>query len=257
MITRSVLPTFRFPRLSIPHKMVKEIEALSKLEHPCIVEFVGAIIDPPNLAVVTKFMPRGSLHHLLHCKAGDGESPPRLNYDQQLTMSMQIIEGIEFLHSQKPPFVHRDLKSLNILLDESYNCKICDFGLTQTMDKTYMSSPACGSPRYMAPECYETNGRVTEKVDIWAAGCIFSEIFGGGLPFEECSSMEQIVKKLLVDRCGPAAPSFLTTPNAMEETIFRCLKMNQVERPTAGEIFQSVSEIARAEGVPYAHRRSA
>ena len=90
-------------------------------------------------------MPGGSLHHLLHI------NKVRLIYEQQIRMALQLIEGVAFLHGQKPsPMVHRDLKSLNIVLDMKYNCKICDFGLTRTMDKTHMSLKEGGnggSPR--------------------------------------------------------------------------------------------------------------
>ena len=63
--------------------------------------------------------------------------------------------------------VHRDLKSLNIVLDLQYQAKICDFGLTQSMEKTHISlkeGANGGSPRYMAPECYDSKGKITEKV---------------------------------------------------------------------------------------------
>merc|ERR1712066_949090 len=122
----------------------------------------------------------------------------------------QICEGVAFLHSLSPPVVHRDLKSLNIVLDREYNTKICDFGLTQSMEKTHISlkdGNNGGSPRYMAPECYDyKGGKITEKVDVWAMGCTHIEIFGGPLPYDDCINIQQIVAKVLFDKVMPHIP---------------------------------------------------
>merc|ERR1712217_427071 len=120
-------------------------------------------------------------------------------FAQRLAMAIQVTEGVVFLHGRSPPFVHRDLKSLNAVLDYSLNVKLCDFGLTQSMEKTHISrrDNEGGSPRYMAPELFNTNGKITEKVDIWALGCLALEIFTNRLPHGECQSIQQVVTKLV------------------------------------------------------------
>ncbi|CAD7971220.1 unnamed protein product [Amoebophrya sp. A25] len=222
-------------------EMEKEIAALSQLKHPRLVKFIGACLEYPHLSIITEFMPGGSLHALLHI------NKVRLPYDTQMKIAMQFVEGVRFLHTRQPsPIVHRDLKSLNLVLDRMLNCKICDFGLTRTMDKTHLSvkdGGNGGSPRYMAPECYESAGKLTEKVDVWAAGCILNEIFGGSLPFDECNAIQQIVKKLLVDRQGPVIPSHISAP--IQALIRDCLQFEPPQRLPAEAIYKRLEQIAR------------
>ncbi|CAK8985722.1 unnamed protein product [Durusdinium trenchii] len=160
--------------------MKKEVDALRRLRHPRLVRFLGACVQPPLLLVVTEFMAGGSLHDRLFGRsqlAATSALGPR----QRWLIACQTAEGLSFLHSQR--VVHRDLKSMNILLDAGQNAKICDFGLAHQMcmESTHIARKLDGeggSPRYMAPECYDASvGKLTEKVDIWAAGCILIELW--------------------------------------------------------------------------------
>merc|ERR550537_1448675 len=168
------------------------------------------------------------MHHLLH------KSKVTLALVQQARMALQICEGVAFLHSSTPPVVHRDMKSLNIVLDLEYNAKLCDFGLTQSMDKTHISladGGNGGSPRYMAPECYDSKGKITEKVDVWAMGCILVEAFGGPLPYDDCTNIQQIVAKVLIDKQTPFIPRHIT--KGVRSVIEGCLSFEIQTRATA------------------------
>jgi len=128
-------------------EMVKEVNALRRLRHPRLVLFIGACIQLPLLLVVTEFMPGGSLHDRLF----GGRRSPALNPLQRWAIAAQTAEGVSFLHANR--VVHRDLKSMNILLDAAQNAKICDFGLAHQMEATHIQRNADGeggSPRYMA-----------------------------------------------------------------------------------------------------------
>merc|ERR1719229_1508212 len=142
---------------------------------------------------------------------------------QRWTVACHMAEGICFLHSQR--VVHRDLKSMNILLDAQQNAKICDFGLAQQMEATHIARKLDGeggSPRYMAPECYDAaHGKLTEKVDIWAIGCILIELFGCVLPYADCQTMAQLSKRILIERRSPEVPANI--PRAFAPVICRCV----------------------------------
>jgi len=179
----------------------KEVDILTALRHHRLVKFYGAAFTPPNLCMVLEFMPNGSLYDLLHNKKDEP-----LAFIDKLTIATQITEGIEFLHGRTPPFVHRDLKSMNVILDFALNIKLCDFGLTQSMEKTHITRRGDnegGSPRYMAPELFDNKGKITEKVDIWALGCLVLEIFTRSLPHADCSSIQQVITKSLVRKEKP------------------------------------------------------
>lgn len=85
---------------------------------------------------------------------------------------------MEYLHTRNPIVVHRDLKSLNVVLDLGFNIKLCDFGLTEYIDKnSTRARHNGGSPRYMAPELFDKKQKITEKIDVWAMAC--RREFGG------------------------------------------------------------------------------
>eukprot|EP00931_Biecheleriopsis_adriatica_P056155 TRINITY_DN33278_c0_g1_i1.p1 TRINITY_DN33278_c0_g1~~TRINITY_DN33278_c0_g1_i1.p1 ORF type:complete len:1708 (-),score=448.60 TRINITY_DN33278_c0_g1_i1:75-5198(-) len=217
-------------------ELEKEVAALRSLDHPRLVKFIGACLQPPNLCIITEFMAGGSLHHLLH------KAKTPLTLAQQAKMALQVCDGVGFLHSSSPPVVHRDLKSLNIVLDRIYNAKICDFGLTQSMDKTHISlkeGGAGGSPRYMAPECYDCKGKITEKVDVWALGCILVEIFGGPLPYDDCSNIQQIVAKVLIDKEVPYIPNHL--PKGVRPIVQDCFSFDIKQRASAPDVYSRMS----------------
>merc|ERR1711988_837605 len=106
----------------------------------------------------------------------------------------------------------------------SLGAKLCDFGLTMPMqpDQTHITRRAggeSGSPRYMAPEFFLQNAKLTEKIDVWALGCVLIETFGGELPYEGCASLAQICTQICVYHRGPAVSSAI--PAEIAEVILR------------------------------------
>lgn len=223
-------------------EMRKEVNALRRLRHPRLVRFIGACVQPQQLLVVTEFMPGGSLHDRLF---GSRRDPP-LAYVQRWLIACQMSEGLTFLHSQR--VVHRDLKSMNILLDAQSSAKICDFGLAQQMPDMAthiarkLDGEEGGSPRYMAPECYDAqHGKITEKVDIWAMGCILIELFGGVLPYGDCQTMAQLTARILVERRSPDIPACVPAPLAM--LIQRCVCFDAARRLTGDQLQTEISRV--------------
>merc|ERR1712151_645695 len=130
-----------------------------------------------------------------------------------MNMCLQLADGVMYLHLQTPIVVHRDLKSLNVVLDLSLNVKICDFGLTESMDRTHITKKNNGgSPRYMAPELFDSKSKITEKVDIWSMGCIFTEINGGPLPYEGINTLADLTREMLVNKRIPVIPQTIVEP---------------------------------------------
>lgn len=219
-------------------EMTKEINAMRRLRHPRLVRFMGACIQPPLLLVVTEFVSGGSLHDRLF-------GQPRTNFNpiQRHSIATQMVEGLGFLHSNR--VVHRDLKSMNILLDAHLNAKICDFGLAQQMEATHIVrrlEGEGGSPRYMAPECYDAmHGKLTEKVDVWAMGCIFIELFASVLPYADCSSMAQLSARILVERRSPDVPPCV--PGPIADLIRRCVAFDPSRRLGTGELHVELNRL--------------
>ncbi|RKO96929.1 kinase-like protein, partial [Caulochytrium protostelioides] len=99
-----------------------EVTCLMSLHHKNIIGFLGFNIQGPDLYVVTEFMERGSLFDVL-------AQPELLTPCTKAHMLQDAVQGVAFLHQCKPPIVHHDLKSLNLLVSQNYTVKITDFGV--------------------------------------------------------------------------------------------------------------------------------
>ncbi|KAJ6323109.1 hypothetical protein OIU77_012861 [Salix suchowensis] len=151
---------------------LSEVAIMKRLRHPNIVLFMGAVTQPPNLSIVMEYLSRGSLNKLLHMP----DAALILDERRRLNMAYDAAMGMNYLHQFRPPIVHRDLKSLNLLVDSTYTVKICDFGLSRSKAKTYISSTnATGTPEWMAPEVLR-NERSNEKSDVYSFGVILWEL---------------------------------------------------------------------------------
>jgi len=215
--------------------LTREIESFRHLRHVRLVNFVGACLEIPNLCIVTEYAPGGSLHHLLHVRK---KQLPLLH---STNMCLQLSEGVNYLHSQQPIVVHRDLKSLNVVLDLNLNLKLCDFGLTESMERTHITKKNNGgSPRYMAPELFDSKSKITEKVDIWSMGCIFTEINGGTLPYEGINTLADLTREMLVHRRNPRIPPSI--PEAIQAVIQSCYNFECRLRPNSKQVHHQLRE---------------
>ncbi|PIN15719.1 Serine/threonine protein kinase, partial [Handroanthus impetiginosus] len=153
-----------------------EVEVLSRVYHPRLVNLLGFAIDPnQRKLIVVEFMPNGSLYDLLH---GSGKPP---GWVKRTRFALQIARAIHFLHSSKPPIIHRDIKSSNVLIDSNFNSRISDFGLAlrgHVEDVKVQSTPPAGTlgyldPGYLAPSDLSTNS------DVFSFGILMLEIISG------------------------------------------------------------------------------
>eukprot|EP00927_Polykrikos_kofoidii_P003766 TRINITY_DN11518_c0_g2_i2.p1 TRINITY_DN11518_c0_g2~~TRINITY_DN11518_c0_g2_i2.p1 ORF type:complete len:261 (-),score=51.33 TRINITY_DN11518_c0_g2_i2:46-828(-) len=219
--------------------LLKEIRYLQRLRHPRLVSFLGAVDRPPHLLLIMEFMPGGSLHSAIFGSGGNRSKQLNLGgFLERARMISQVSEGLTYLHDLG--VVHRDLKTMNIVLDAALNCKICDFGLTVTLERTHLTVRSMqGSPRYMAPEQFESTARITEKVDIWQMGCVMLELFCASVPFSHCSGVRQIATDLLVRRRGPTVPADADPHGGA--LIRACLRIQQKARPPAAVLEEALA----------------
>ncbi|KAG2433495.1 hypothetical protein HYH02_012613 [Chlamydomonas schloesseri] len=163
-----------------------EVLIMSKLRHPNIVLFMGAVTQSNQLAIVTQFVARGSLFRLLH------RTKEVLDPRRRLNMALDIAKGMEYLHNCKPVLVHRDLKSPNLLVDRDWTVKVCDFGLSKVKMDTFLTAKTQGgSPAWMAPEILRSE-RCDEKSDVFSFGVILYELVTGREPWEELNPMQVV-----------------------------------------------------------------
>jgi len=199
----------------------KEVAILGKLRHPHVLLFLGACTHEPNMCMITEFMDGGSLFEKMH------ERGYRLSPKEQLKVALQSALGLNYLHLTSPPIVHRDLKTMNLLIDEYLNVKLADFGLSAIKTTKELTEMA-GTPAFMAPELLMRQP-YTEKVDVYSYGIMLWEIVTGQLPFMDMASIEQIAKAVVNGTRPPIPQSMHPTFAAI---IQDCWKADPRARPT-------------------------
>lgn len=146
-----------------------------------------------------------------------------------------------YLHLCNPPILHRDLKSLNILLDENMHVKIADFGWTKTLDK-YMTTKI-GTYQWMAPEVIGSPN-YSEKADVFSYSIILWEIASREPPYKSNISAkvdingQQVSQEVLNQDLRPTIPK--KTPEAFARLTKRCWERDPEKRPNFREIIKEL-----------------
>ncbi|XP_010535199.1 PREDICTED: receptor-like protein kinase At3g21340 [Tarenaya hassleriana] len=152
-----------------------EVELLLRVHHKNLVTLVGYCDEGDNLALIYEYMANGDLKEHLSGKRGGSV----LSWGTRLKIVAEAAQGLEYLHNGcKPPIVHRDVKTTNILLNEHLQAKLADFGLSRsfpTEGQTHVSTVVAGTPGYLDPEYYHTNW-LSEKSDVYSFGIVLLEI---------------------------------------------------------------------------------
>jgi serine/threonine protein kinase len=125
-----------------------EVRTLSKLHHRNIVQFYGACLDPDRaMFFVTELMKGGDLYSALR------HHPETMRWDKLgKKVALDVALGINYLHSRRPPLLHRDLKSPNVLLSEEGVAKIADVGMVRSQVKELVTAQPVMTPLWAAPE---------------------------------------------------------------------------------------------------------
>uniref|UniRef100_A0A6B2L2B0 Protein kinase domain-containing protein n=1 Tax=Arcella intermedia TaxID=1963864 RepID=A0A6B2L2B0_9EUKA len=174
---------------------MKEIKMLSQLNHPNIILFIGACVTNTDVYIITEYMPLGSVYSILHsdlCRTSTmngalninikkDKSQLKLSLNTKINILMDTAKGMLYLHSFRPPIIHRDLKTQNLLVDKFWRVKLCDFGLSRFKSSETMSR--LGTLQYSAPEILRGE-KYTEKADIYSFGIITWEIITEGIPYD-------------------------------------------------------------------------
>jgi sterile alpha motif and leucine zipper-containing kinase AZK len=179
----------------LPSEFQRELAVLSRLRHPHLVLFMGACTTGPP-KIISELCEGGTLFHLLH-----QQKEVQLSWRQRLKAAVDTAKGMAFLHSQR--VVHRDLKSLNLLLVARVNdrspspwVKVADFGLSRFQPSsapgpsTSVMTGGVGTAFWMAPEVLSGNS-YNEKVDVYSFSIVLYELLCRWIPFDG-TGLEQV-----------------------------------------------------------------
>jgi len=225
---------------------------MKKMRHKNVVKLLG-ICTKPSLGLVMEFLPQGNLFDFLQnarqqavaSDPGAGATGEIITWRTKMRLMLDCARGLQFLHSQRPQILHRDMKSVNVLLVGSERAddmlaKICDFG-TCVAAYIYVGRVVT-NPLWLSPEIIR-GLQYSAKSDIYSLGMVFYEVHMAQPPFEEygwrfaCRLERQIVEGL-----RPTIP-VTTTPTSLTELIVDCWADDPDRRPSADEIVQRLEQI--------------
>lgn len=236
---RQVLFTTEQERL----RFYSEAELASQLDHPNIVPIleVGKFEGQPFFAM--KYVRGGNLADRLE----RGALPKREAAD----LLVKVARAVHYAHQRG--VLHRDLKPANILLDESGEPWLTDFGLAKLLDTDSaltLTQAIAGTPHYMAPEqvagCKKD---ISTATDVWALGVILYEMLTGRLPFQ-ADSHSGILRE--VAEKEPPEPSTImpTIDRDLQTLCLRCLDKDPSRRlSSAGELAEELERWQRGEPI--------
>ncbi|KAK7320523.1 hypothetical protein VNO77_30072 [Canavalia gladiata] len=149
-----------------------ELNVLTRVHHLNLVRLIGYCVEG-SLFLVYEYIENGNLRQ--HLRKSEGEPLP---WSTRVQIAMDSARGLQYIHEHtKPVYIHRDIKSENILLDKNFCAKVADFGLTKLIDVGSSSFPTAnmaGTFGYMPPEY--AYGNVSPKIDVYAFGVVLYEL---------------------------------------------------------------------------------
>ncbi|KAL3509081.1 hypothetical protein ACH5RR_028482 [Cinchona calisaya] len=153
-----------------------EVKTIGSIHHVNLVKLIGFCFEKSHRLLVYEYMANGSLDRWIF----GGKQDHSLPWLTRKKIILDIAKGLAYLHedcSQK--IIHLDIKPQNILLDQHFNAKVSDFGLSKLIEKdqSRVVTTMRGTPGYLAPEWL--NSEITEKVDVYSFGIVMLEILCG------------------------------------------------------------------------------
>ncbi|KAL1811683.1 hypothetical protein ACET3Z_021748 [Daucus carota] len=250
--SRSKLPNSFSQSRNIVNEVENEIEILSQIHSPRLVNLLGFTNDDKDRLLVVEFMSNGTLYDYLHSNC----RPP--NWGKRIRLALQTAKALETLHCSNPPVIHRDIKSANVLIDNNVNARLGDFGLALRchVDDIYRlrSTPPAGTMGYLDPG-YVTPDNLSTKSDVFSFGILLLEIISGRKAIDVGYSPPSIVdwaiplirKEKLLGVFDPRIepPRDPLVRRQLTVIAAKCVRSCRDRRPTMSEVVECLSRLSK------------
>ncbi|KAF8032907.1 hypothetical protein BT93_D1711 [Corymbia citriodora subsp. variegata] len=238
----------------------QEIGRLGNLRHPNLVALQGYYWSSTMQLILTEFIVNGNLYDNLHefpyAGTSTGSGNPELYWSRRFQIALGTARALAYLHHDcRPPILHLNIKSRNILLDDRYEAKLSDYGLEKLLPilDNYSLTKSHNAVGYVAPELAQSL-RASEKCDVYSFGVILLELVTGRKPVERPMANEVIVLceyvRRLLDR-GTASDCFdRNLRGLVENELIQVMKLGLIctsetpmRRPSMAEVVQVLESI--------------
>ncbi|XP_030946983.1 probable leucine-rich repeat receptor-like protein kinase At5g49770 isoform X6 [Quercus lobata] len=235
-----------------------EIELLSRVHHKNLVSLLGFCFEQGEQMLVYEYIPNGTLMGSV-----SGKSGIRLDWMGRLKVTLGAARGLVYLHEHaNPPIIHRDIKSNNILLDESFNAKVADFGLSKSefdSERNSVTTQVKGTLGYLDPEYYMTQ-QLTKKSDVYSFGVVMLELITARKPIQQGKYIVVEVRNAInkskdLYNLHEILDPFIGLGKNLEgleefvDLAMRCVADSGDRRPTMDEVVKEIENIMKLSGM--------
>ncbi|KAK3218293.1 hypothetical protein Dsin_012263 [Dipteronia sinensis] len=236
-------------------QFMNEIEILTTLRHPNLVTLYGCTSrHSRELLLVYEFISNGTVADHLH---GRNSNSGLLPWPVRLSIAVETANALSFLHTSD--VIHRDVKTNNILLENNFQVKVADFGLSRLFptDVTHVSTAPQGTPGYVDPEYYQCY-KLTDKSDVFSFGVVLIELISSLEAVDTNRHRHDInLANMAVNKIQNQALGELVDPSlgferdyavrsmvtSVAELAFRCLQQDRDIRPSMQEVVEVLKGI--------------
>lgn len=209
---------------SVLMKVEREIAIMKLINHPHVLGLFDVYENNTHLYLVLEHVSGGELFDYLVRKG-------RLSEREARRFFRQIVSAVDFCHKHK--VCHRDLKPENLLLDESKNIKVADFGMASLQVGEKLLETSCGSPHYACPEVIRGEHYDGRKADVWSCGVILYALLVGALPFDD-DNLRVLLEK--VKKGNFSIPPYI--PPGAVELLRGMVEVNARKRLTLDQVMR-------------------
>ncbi|CAD5172709.1 unnamed protein product [Musa acuminata subsp. malaccensis] len=239
----------------------KEVEVLKKINHFNLIKLSGISFNQGQWFLVSEYADNGPLSHWIFDTSGSKV----LSWVQRMQIAVDVANGVSYLHSYtEPAYVHKDIRSSNILLDQTMRAKVANFGMARASEgrdgEFVLTRHIVGTKGYLAPE-YLEHGLVSPKLDVYAFGVVMMETITGrdGSETQRGDKFSWNALVTMVSEGGGGGDAMEKLGSFMDpllagkypsdlglemvRLIERCLRRDAGSRPSMEEVAQSLSRI--------------
>ncbi|KAF7111073.1 hypothetical protein CFC21_111123 [Triticum aestivum] len=221
-------------------EFINEVAILSQVNHRNVVKLYGCCLETEVPMLVYEFVSNGTLYDHLHARS--------LSWDDRLRIATETAKSLAYLHSSVSiPIIHRDIKSVNILLDDTLTSKVADFGASRyiPMEQSGVTTMVQGTIGYLDPMYFYTS-RLTDKSDVYSFGVILVELLTRKKLFSYMSSGGDSLVANFVTLLAEGSLLQILDPRVIEEggieveevakLAVTCVKIKGEDRPTMRQV---------------------